>query len=72
MVAYAFHIFLPQNSIGAPKWPDFLQPWPPVFEHAKRVTFEKKCGLSLVLCSAPSVPQPVFTITEKAPMVTPR
>ena len=25
------------------------------------------CVLQLVLCSAPSVPQPVFTITEKAP-----
>ena len=24
------------------------------------------CMLRLVLCSAPSVPQPVFTITEKA------
>ena len=24
-------------------------------------------GSALVLCSAPSVPQPVFTITEKAP-----
>ena len=24
-------------------------------------------GTKLVLCSAPSVPQPVFTITEKAP-----
>ena len=28
-------------------------------------------GTELVLCSDPSVPQPVFTITEKAPTIGP-
>ena len=32
-----------------------------------RVRGELRGQSSLVLCSAPSVPQPVFTITEKAP-----
>ena len=29
--------------------------------------WSRKEGAGVVLCSAPSVPQPVFTITEKAP-----
>ena len=29
--------------------------------------WRRKEGAGVVLCSAPSVPQPVFTITEKAP-----
>ena len=45
---------------------DLLRSWQPLLRGAESTVYR------VVLCSAPSVPQPVVTITEKAPTVRKR
>ena len=52
---------------GLPTHPNILTTAPELAGQARSLA---NIGSEVVLCSAPSVPQPVFIITEKAPTST--